>query len=815
MSGFRCHRRVASSLAHAIAAAAASTLNLPTALASSSTATEEEHSCGLWLAPSPIKEQEDHGWGHSIFTGKLIPKGTVVLGSGIMDETKSEKVFGDLFIPVYDWESLDAGAYAKMLYLHDEDDDEGDAHDTYSEEQRKEQIKNAHKLGLGGDPPLFQELWNGDNYNNLLLESYESMRIFMPGLANIPPCSATGFNLGQVQRQITYRDWRDIRKDIHDESPPSFQAGSFSYLSHAMFVAHRDIQPGEELVVECSNNSDEFDPKDYPPVDFQPKEAGGYSICLDDKAEERLADHTPNVAGGRYGGQRGLFAKRTLKAGEIITSTPLTPVHRNEMIMDRKKYEQWNMQAEQEHVKVGNIPPKKQQLLLNYMFGHAESSLLWLPQAPLILAVNHASSYDQKKPKNVQVEPNAKIQWHSDKYTEAQAAGKPLTRRQQFHHRELLEMDSLAVVQKEGMGLMLDLVATRTIKEGEEILIDYGKAWDDAMKQHKIQWESTVDAIKLEHEQDKATRKWQRKQEREREELKARSIKSGLEDTRHKHRQKHMENSMTAIPLSSYVTAADYNELYGEDDIRTVTEQYRNPYPSNIETACYFGFDWLDDEDDGDRDAEPVTYESWYNQEDELDPGCLLPCVITERRDYIAGEEEKQKQYDNDDDDGYKNNERKERQSRNTEHNGGSASPKRYTVKLIDTHEENTSIGFQCHIYKRFEYVYMDIPREGITFINKPHSTDHWIEQAFRQPIGLPDEMVPKIWRDLTQRKGMRGSNNVPKPKAAAAKVMTEKEEDAEKDYLLSVKRWNVVETRRERLEELDEKLQLTPRQDL
>ena len=45
--------------------------------------------------------------------------------------------------------------------------------------------------------------------------------------------------------------------------------------------------------------------------------------------------------------------------------------------------------------------------------------------------------------------------------------------------------------------------------------------------------------------------------------------------------------------------------------------------------------------------------------------------------------------------------------------------------------------------------------------------------------------------------------------------VLKQKEEVAEKEYQRSVKKWDLVETRRERLEELDEKLQLTPRTDL
>ena len=79
--------------------------------------------------------------------------------------------------------------------------------------------------------------------------------------------------------------------------------------------------------------------------------------------------------------------------------------------------------------------------------------------------------------------------------------------------------------------------------------------------------------------------------------------------------------------------------------------------------------------------------------------------------------------------------------------------------------------------------------------------------------------MVPKVWRDLTRRKGkMRGGSNVvPRPKAPAADVkmiLTEENEKAEKDYQLSVTRWNEVETRRERLEELEVKLDMSPWQE-
>lgn len=773
--------------------------------------------CGIWLGPSPIKEAEDHGWGHSVFTGRFIPEGAVVFGGGVLledgEESKGDggkdgkekrKTFGDLFVPVYDWEELDMGAYAAAIDRDEDDEDEEDE----DEEDGINKAADAHSV-------LFQETWIGEDYPDLVLESLEGMRVYSPGLASLCPCTADGFNLEQVY-SVHYRDWRDVKGEkSNDESPPSPMAGSFTYLSNAMFVASRDIQPGEELVVECEGNTDQFDPADYPPAHFQPKEAGGYSVCLDDKVEVRLADHTPNFAsGGKGGGQRGLFAKRKLEKGEILTSTPAIPVHRKEMAMEDGG--------------------GKQQLLLNYMFGHPESSLMWLPQAPLITAVNHHVSYDDHEATKRQ-SPNAKIQWHHDKYTDAQAAGKPLSRRQQFHHAELLEMDSLEVVQKHGMGLMIDLVATGTINEGEEILIDYGKDWDDAMRSHLARWEKGIGAVKSYHLVDGEL---QRKNHRKDRELKKKRAAAGgagggggpKEDAAlHHHNQRFVENALMADPFSSYVTASAYNDLHKEEDVRTISEQHRNPYPSNIETACFFEYDWLDDVINNDPNADHVTYESWYNQYDHFDSGCLLPCIVTERREYIPGEEKDEDSSDaNDDDDGdedVKGEENDKGQSEGTDDSdqyGGSASSKRYTVKIVDAHEENTSILLQCHIYKRFEYIYMDVPREGIKFIDRPHSTDQWIEGAFRSAIGLPEEMVPHYWRDLAVRKsGMRGSAGRPrqqsKPPAKVKAPLTKEEELEEKEYQLSVKRWNAVETRRERLEETADKrsLDFSARDDL
>ena len=332
----------------------------------------------------------------------------------------------------------------------------------------------------------------------------------------------------------------------------------------------------------------------------------------------------------------------------------------------------------------------------------------------------------------------------------------------------------------------------------------------------------------------------------------------------------------------SYITANEYNKQHSTEVIRTISEQHHKSYPTNIETACYFETDWLDDKINEDAASETVTYESWYKQDDHFDVtkggGCLLPCIIMERRDYIDNEESAKRDddddddddnyhvgLDDDDDDDYKSthiDKLKQLKDDTATHNfGGSSYKERYTAKLIDTHIDNTSIDYECHIYNRFEYIYEDMPREGIIFVNKPHSTDVWLPKAFREPIGLPDDMVPNIWKDLlskSQQKQaastgggagassstggggggtrMRGGGGGRKKRdetagggvgsmaAGAAKdnmavplkkmndyvhkdLLTKPIHPAEEyNYQLTLNRWTEVETRRERLSEMEEK---------
>jgi len=573
---------------------------------------EETDVCGLWLGPSPIKAHEEHGFGLGMFTGKTIAKG--------------DTMPAELLVPIYDW---------------DYDD----------------------------HPPLREYVWEAleGSLSDMVLESLESMLMFVPGLASIAPCTSVNFNL-KLDHTVSYND-----RGVNRYDPTTPTAGAFSYRSIAMFTAVRDILPGEELVVECEE--DDFDPDLIPRKPFRDET----SFCLDNTLEEQLSP----IHG------KGLFSKRNIvDIDTILLSTPMTPIHRDELKMENKRT----------------------QLLLNYCYGHPDSVLLWLPYGPLINSLNHSPSR----------RPNARVQWRSlgnaeidDDDDDAHSAGSSqiiqdddnyadatdhddiydemLSQRKQFHHPELLETLPEEVAKLHGKGLVMDLVSTRAIAAGEEVVIDYGDFWVTAWESHQAQW----------------------------------SEKKGPGD----HNNAHPELKSAHV----------YNMLTQDFKIHTITEQHHKPYPPNLQTACYFEIEWVGD---ADFQEDVMAYESWNNQDDHFQ--CLLPCIIMDRNNGEETDDRMVVDDDNFDDDLYA--ETLERDD------DGVSINTRYTAKLIDSHEENVAVDWNCHLYKDFEYIYTDIPREGIIFVEKPHQSDVWLPDAFRQPIG-GNNMFPHIWKKKNMRR--------------------------------------------------------------
>ena len=106
------------------------------------------------------------------------------------------------------------------------------------------------------------------------------------------------------------------------------------------------------------------------------------------------------------------------------------------------------------------------QLLLNYCYGHPESSMLFFPSGAVSALINHNK------------EPNAKMVWSNH----------PAHQRHwyNFSPKELLSHETLYI------GLLMEIVALRDIEEGEEITIDYGTEWQAAWDEHVKAWEEKV-----------------------------------------------------------------------------------------------------------------------------------------------------------------------------------------------------------------------------------------------------------------------------------------------------------------------------------
>eukprot|EP00544_Gedaniella_sp_CCMP2646_P007037 CAMPEP_0202481502 /NCGR_PEP_ID=MMETSP1361-20130828/1038_1 /ASSEMBLY_ACC=CAM_ASM_000849 /TAXON_ID=210615 /ORGANISM="Staurosira complex sp., Strain CCMP2646" /LENGTH=590 /DNA_ID=CAMNT_0049109013 /DNA_START=43 /DNA_END=1815 /DNA_ORIENTATION=- len=300
-------------------------------------------------------------------------------------------------------------------------------------------------------PPLREYVWNGENMPEVVMESQRGSFLFMSGLAAIAPCTSKNYNLelrgrGDGVNAARHNVVSDSG-DVHRATSP--MAGAFSYRHNVSYTAVRDIVVGEELTVQCSD--DDYDGGSYVLSKFEPNDSA--VVCIDSNVR---------VAPLELGGQ-GLFAKHVLHKGSVITSTPVVPMDRKELVLEKDT----------------SKDVTRQQLLLNYCYGHPDSDLLLLPYGPMVNYINHPPQGKSA---------NAIIRWHqvSDKNS-----NDVLPRRQQHHHPELFQESAKTVAKTHGKGLMMDIVALRKISPDEEIYIDYGKDFEEAYKAHIAQWQPT------------------------------------------------------------------------------------------------------------------------------------------------------------------------------------------------------------------------------------------------------------------------------------------------------------------------------------
>mmetsp|Transcript_8858 Transcript_8858/g.16726 ORF Transcript_8858/g.16726 Transcript_8858/m.16726 type:complete len:646 (+) Transcript_8858:186-2123(+) len=181
------------------------------------------------------------------------------------------------------------------------------------------------------------------------------------------------------------------------------------------------------------------------------------------------------------GAEKGGFARRSFKEGELISPSPLFMI-RHKNILDMYPIEVKGDGTEQyTQLKVPRRNPVSKQLFVNYCFGHPESSLLFYPYGMGVNFINHLPTGKGA---------NAKVVWS----------------RAPFYDNTLFQLSAEELIEIFGSNLPLgfDVIATRDIAANEEVFIDYGddwqKAWDDHVKEWNSSKEWSKEALELNFE---------------------------------------------------------------------------------------------------------------------------------------------------------------------------------------------------------------------------------------------------------------------------------------------------------------------------
>jgi SET domain len=251
-------------------------------------------------------------------------------------------------------------------------------------------------------------------------------------------------------------------------------------------------------------------------------------------------------------GGHGAFATRRMKKGQVVAPIPVAQGLRKQM-------ELYNVANPNNGNPDGRFVLVRHQLILNYAFGHPESSLLLFPYGPVVSYLNHNSTAY-----------NAELKW-SDLAT---------------HRSDWLEKSPNEISQIDELGLVLELVATRDIEAGEEVLIDYGSKWEAAWQDHVAHWRPPSNKL-----------------------------------------------------VASYVSAATLNARH--EWLRTRAELLLRPYPDNVQTICFVAGRVNDDESQGMAGAT-----DWVDLGERLlsHTKSAIPCQVWERVIIREGGELKEKE---------------------------------------------------------------------------------------------------------------------------------------------------------------------------
>jgi hypothetical protein len=161
---------------------------------------------------------------------------------------------------------------------------------------------------------------------------------------------------------------------------------------------------------------------------------------------------------------RGAFAARHLPAGTVIGFAPLIHIgiHGRDIFT----------------VTVGEdeMPRKQYDLIINYSFGHRNSTVLLTPYGAMVNYINHGGKTSS----------NVMLRWPDKEL---------ISHKPEFLKRTPQMLRDTV----DKIGLSFEYVAMRDIQEGEEVLMDYGDKWEQAWNDHVKSWEPLENSIHYVH----------------------------------------------------------------------------------------------------------------------------------------------------------------------------------------------------------------------------------------------------------------------------------------------------------------------------
>ena len=294
----------------------------------------------------------------------------------------------------------------------------------------------------------YDNLWNGDwslrNYVFAHEEEGECMAVF--GIAML-------FNHRSIQKVHHYWNDRQIAHVSDSYYTPS------SVMTPVVFETAVSVRAGEELYVNYGSNEwfedrgitvhDGNETSNSSPASEEKilstdvlKNTG---FCLD---QTYVKQSTYPLAG------YGLFAKRSFRAGDIVTISPVLALPAKEVASIRHE-----------------------SVLMNYCLSDEESEVALLPIG-YAAVINHDSNA------------NLRMDWydgwdgmHTHKICsdwqkcQAQEADGEVLPASSLPRLRALSLDTASILHADYSQLDLKYTATRDIKQGEELSIDYGSAW--------------------------------------------------------------------------------------------------------------------------------------------------------------------------------------------------------------------------------------------------------------------------------------------------------------------------------------------------